>query len=532
VNAYEALDQRLTAWIRRKRLQRVIAWTGYGAAAGAGAALLIAVYAVFSKAVLPSEFLAAAGAGLAVGPLGGALSGWLWPINRTRAARTFDLAFDLKERVSTALDLRGRSDPPALTGKQVDNALEHASMVDEKRSLPLAFPLRQGLAALLLIGMTAGAWYAGQESFAAAIERRQTRDTIRAEAERIEALVEEIRANEDLTEEQKDALIEPLEQALTELEAAESLEEAYSALEEAEEQLRELEDPGAEALAEGLQEAGEALAGEAEDPLRPFAESLAEGDLDQAAEDLREIDAGAMEQAERERLAEQLESLAEALEGVDPDLAETLREAAQAAREGDTDAAQEALEQAAETLEEIAEAAQASEAAGEATDELGEAQAQIVQAGQEAGEGAAPGGIAGLPGGGGTGDGEQGSGEGSEAGEGEGEGEGQEGGEAGEDPIGQGNSPDGQGESDFQPISPSSIGGEGSDWVAVPPSGEEGDNVTGTGPSDPGDTAPITVPYTDVLSQYQAAANQAIDSGLIPPQYRDIVRDYFSSLEP
>jgi hypothetical protein len=529
MNASEELTHHLNRWIRRRRLQRSIRWAAVGTAFGAGVGLAVAVYAVITLDLLEAEVLAGAVIALGAGALSGLLAGLAWPIDPALAARNFDIEFGLKERVSTALDLQARPDAPAIAGAQLEDARTHAAQVDEKRQLPVRLPVSPLIVALALAGAAAAVWVSGQDRFLAAAERRETRETILAEAERIEALIEEIRGNEDLTDEQKEDLLEPLEQALGELEEAESLEEAYSALEEAEEALRELEDPGAEAIAEGLESSAQELAQDPGDPLEAFTENLAEGDLDQAAEQLREVDAESMEQAERERLAEQLEALADAVETIDPDLAETLREAAQAAREGDPAAAEEALAQAAQAIEDIAEAAQASEAAGAATDELGEGQAEIVQAGQEAGDGVAV--IPGGDGGQGAGDG-SGDGDGSGAGDGSSDGETGTGSEAGDDPIGQGNNPDGQGESEFQPITPSSIGGEGSDWVAVPPSGADGENVTGTSPSDPGETAPITVPYTDVLTQYQATANEAIDSGIIPPQYLDIVKDYFSSLEP
>ena len=395
--------------------------------------------------------------------------------------------------------------------------------------------------AAVLVLLNTAAWSGGRAAFAAAEERRQVRETIDTEVAQIEAIIEEIRANQDLSEEQKEELIAPLEQAVSDLNEAQTLEEAYSALEEAEEKLQALEDPDGQARAEALQQAGQPGEGDPTDPLDAFRDSLAEGDLEAAAEDLREVDAGAMEQAERERLAQELEDIADALQSIDPDLAEQLREAAQAAREGDPQAAEEALENAAQAIEQIAENAQVAQAAGDAADGVGDAQENIVAAGQDPGEESGPGGTP-VAGSGDGADGEgQGQGEGAGSGDGPGEGSGsgsgsgegdQSGGEgAGSDPVGQGAVPDGGG-SEFQPITPSSIGGEGSDWVAVPSSGETGDNVTGVGPTAPGDTGPITVPYTDVLPEYQAAVNEAIDSGFVPPQYRDIIRDYFSSLEP
>ena len=40
------------------------------------------------------------------------------------------------------------------------------------------------------------------------------------------------------------------------------------------------------------------------------------------------------------------------------------------------------------------------------------------------------------------------------------------------------------------------------------------------------------VPYTQVFAEYANAYRQAIDSGQVPPQLRDLIRQYFSSLEP
>ncbi len=40
------------------------------------------------------------------------------------------------------------------------------------------------------------------------------------------------------------------------------------------------------------------------------------------------------------------------------------------------------------------------------------------------------------------------------------------------------------------------------------------------------------VPYNQVYSDYRNAANRALDSDYIPLGLRDVVHDYFSSLEP
>jgi hypothetical protein len=40
------------------------------------------------------------------------------------------------------------------------------------------------------------------------------------------------------------------------------------------------------------------------------------------------------------------------------------------------------------------------------------------------------------------------------------------------------------------------------------------------------------VPYQQVYSQYLQAANQAVESGYIPPELKDYIKSYFTQLEP
>ena len=61
----------------------------------------------------------------------------------------------------------------------------------------------------------------------------------------------------------------------------------------------------------------------------------------------------------------------------------------------------------------------------------------------------------------------------------------------------------------------------------------QGETITRENP-DPaaGLPGPALIPYQDVYTQYQQAAQQAMDRSDIPPAYRDLVRDYFTLLEP
>ncbi len=532
----------LTAWLCRLRLVRSLHWSAWGLVGGLAASGSILGYALLSRTLLAREAFTMGAAGVAAGFMIGLLAALLWPLSEAAAARRLDFALGLKERISTALELSSQDLDSALAMRQHEDAAVHASGIDPRRGLPFRLPRIQLLLALVLALAHVAGWSYAQDSFRAAQEKRLLRETIDAQIEEIEALIESIRNDPELTDEQVEALVRPLEEALQDLAASETLEEAFSALEEARESLQSLQDPAADAAADQLQQAAQAASGETGSPLYQAAQSLAAGDLEQAAEDLRAIDPAALDAAELDQLAEQLDALADAVAGVDPALANQLREAADAARNGEAAALEEALDLAAEAIEQIQQQASGSQAARQAAGQVGEIQEAIVAAGQGdstgtpvAGTGDGQPGSGDQPGdsSGSGGENPGGSGSGSGSGSGTGSGTGADpGGQAGTDPISQGNDPDGSGESGFQPISPSSIGGEGSDRISVPPSGAEGGDVIGTGPSDSGSTAPITVPYINVLPQYQAAAVEAIDSGIIPAQFEDLVRDYFSSLEP
>ncbi|MCB9450544.1 MAG: hypothetical protein H6672_03845 [Anaerolineaceae bacterium] len=103
--------------------------------------------------------------------------------------------------------------------------------------------------------------------------------------------------------------------------------------------------------------------------------------------------------------------------------------------------------------------------------------------------------------------------------------------------IGQGNTiqgnnnPDGTGEGQFESIfSPRRIGGQSDEQIILEADASDAPTIEGEfAENAPGDVA---VPYNQVFSDYSNAANRALESGYIPLGLRDVVRDYFASLEP
>ncbi|MBZ0279860.1 MAG: hypothetical protein K8L97_03910 [Anaerolineae bacterium] len=95
----------------------------------------------------------------------------------------------------------------------------------------------------------------------------------------------------------------------------------------------------------------------------------------------------------------------------------------------------------------------------------------------------------------------------------------------------QDNNPDGQGEGQFEPVyAPQRPGGEGGPEIQLDPNSSDAPVQEGEFSQNP--TGNTSVPYNQVFSDYSDAANRALESDYIPLGLRDVVRDYFSSLEP
>jgi hypothetical protein len=76
------------------------------------------------------------------------------------------------------------------------------------------------------------------------------------------------------------------------------------------------------------------------------------------------------------------------------------------------------------------------------------------------------------------------------------------------------------------------LGGEGGSDVNLPTSGDPNGEVVGEGPSGEQDAGDVTVPYVEVLPGYTDAAYEAVDTGDYPVTLSDIIKQYFSSLQP
>jgi hypothetical protein len=99
--------------------------------------------------------------------------------------------------------------------------------------------------------------------------------------------------------------------------------------------------------------------------------------------------------------------------------------------------------------------------------------------------------------------------------------------------IPQNNNPDGQGQGQYDPVyAPQRIGGQSGSDFQEQLNGDASQSPVQQGDFSQNPNGNVNVPYDQVFSDYSNAANRALESDYIPLGLRDVVHDYFSSLEP
>jgi len=522
------LSQTLQTWIRWMRLQRALTWAVHGLAAALALSLLIGGVGLYQAKLLKHEFLTLIISFITIVPVIFGITAYFWKIQTMKAARYFDRAFHLEERVSTALELQAENHSIEIIQKQLDDATNAARKIKPNRDLPLRFS-KIDLASAFFFALLIGAlWFRGEVLFNAASQQRAVEEAIAAQQTQIEEIIKEINASEALTNEQKQALNKPLEEALSGLKENPSMEGAVSTLVSTSEKLQAMSSEQAGQSMQALKESGSSLASQEGTPLESVGKNLASGNFAKAAADLANMDLSQMSADELQKLAEQLESMASALASTNPQLAQQLKDAAQAIRSGDIASAQQAMASAASQMVQAGQQISASQMASEAAGQLQQGAGQVLAAG--GGNNPSQGNTS-VPGQSNQQTGQSNGGSGSGSGSGDAPPSNQSGSEAGSSPIPQNNGAGDGGESAYEQIyAPSLLGGAGGDTLGVPTSGEDGE-VIGTSPTTAEDGESL-VPYTEVYSQYNQFNRQAVENGEVPVQFMDLIRNYFDSLQP
>ena len=533
---------------------------------------------------LTAEQLALIAAGLcALGGILNLLYTLLFPRKREVRARYFDIEFGLQERISTAFELmHGRiKTHPEIEARQIADALAHARAIDPSERIAMDFRRRElGVLAVLLVAMV------GMILLPAIVgeDFRLDRPSAAVEAakEDLREIIETVAKDTDLDDVDRQELLEALEIALERLEEEDiSEEEAFAAMSQLQAQLEalenkledtiELDQSKKEAALEALEDfiAPSETEGQRADSAR---ESSALQEMLRGLEQLSQA-AAQMSAQEAQAAAEALQKAAEELAQMSPEMAEQLQALAEALREGDLESLQEQMDALREQLSQEQRQQQRdqnarmmmqaqSELAQDAAEAIAQRQSQEGQ--QEAGDpqqGQPQESESGQQRGGRQSDQEspnarQVSNRGAQQadrnrpGSGENPGRNQDtrssGGGAGEGApsnvslAGSGgedqgaetdNRTTGLGEIEYEAIySPSGVGGGGDNEIRLRT--DPGDTTVAEGEFDDNPVGESRVSYDTVFSEYQNAANRALESDYVPLGLRDVVREYFTSLDP
>lgn len=532
-------------------VRRVVAWSGAAAALASGIAAVGRFWVLEGVDVAAGSVVAAS-----------VVAAVVWSVakrpSRLRAALAVDRRLGGFDRVTTSLELADSAAVTSAERRQLEATSAWADSRDVTGVVRVLPDRSVSVLSALAVVVLAVLVLVPAPTDAALAEREADRQLIDDEAERIEALADEV----------PEPVSESLDELADDLRGVDDLEDALRRLDEAGRELREALDPTALARRTALAGLENSFA----------QEPIAEGES--AAEQLRtladEIAAG--ETSGIERAVRQLRDRAADAAGVDEPLSEALERAADqltqsAAGTGDPAAAEESLRSAAEAVEQAGEQAQREAATASAAGGVGEARQRLSDrlgagdgarsegpdegdggggGGDEGGAGQGDGG-SGDSGGsgqgqgaGGQGDGGQGDGGQGDGGQGPGGGGGGGQGAGGQSGAGQGSGRGGSGmgsgagSGDEDPeVAPerSSVFDPTDDALGdrerVDLPGSEGQGqVEGLTDGRGGSENLPLVPYSDRFQDYRDTALETLDSLVVPSSVRDVVRDYFTQLQP
>lgn len=515
------------------KLQAALIWAFRMATLGLAADVAMLLVARF-KAFTPRPWL------LVVIPLGlatiGLVIGLLHRYSNLHVAIQTDRRLALKERLTTALELHRLQAGGVLAQAQIADAMWHLRRVEIWRSFPPRIPGREGKAVAAAVLITAGL-IALPNPGKAAIQRQAAIDTsIRQQAQQLQKTATDIKQNEDQTgnHSQDQQTIDQILAALqTQLRQPNmSAEDALAKLQAAQQKLQANQDTNADALSEALQ----ALAANFDDQplLQKVAQDVRNGDYNAAASDLNAAgqQAGGLSQDQRDQLATSLRAAAAAqAKAGNGQLGDALGQASDSLNGSPSDTST-AFRQAASSLQSAGQRSQAQSNLNKASSQVQQSANNLAQqtgaqddsgsssfqSGDSSGSSADDNFSSGL------GDGSGGANQPGQNGQGPGgQGQGQ----------GDGQSPDGTGSSGGQSGEMVYTGQPGGPQGVPGQQGPNGQVATSDDDSlsDPAQNG-SNVPYEQVVGQYQQQASQAMDRAAVPLSYRQIVKDYFSSLAP
>lgn len=565
---FDTLTER---WIGRLRRRDLIRWLPRSLAAALMLCVILAMVTRVRFLFSSSQLMVVSAAAV----LGALLALILFVRTRQHhpvdAARDMDIEFRLQEKFSTALELmdgRIRS-TEEIRARQIEDAWETIRTIDPKEGLEIKVRwVEWAIVVWLLITLVILLLIPNQLDPLLSNPARAAQEAAIDQAEEtLRDITEVVAADTTLDDAEQQDLLESLETNLNTLQEENIRpEEAFAAMSDVEAQLRDRSEELAN-RAQSQQSALDAAAERLENlPSRQEEASLEIPSLEQILTEAQENLDGLTE-SELQQAAQAFSEAGQQAAQSDQNLAESFENLAEALRQNDQQAAQDALDQAQQDLQQAQQNQQQQQEAAEnlqqAADQAQQSAENIAQGEQQSqqqeGQAPAPDGeeaqAQGQDGqqpssqqsGGQPGQIQQGQNQSEsqqqalvEAGaqNQSGSGDNSAGGadsEGGFDEqvgqINQNNNPDGGGESQFEEIyAPRRIGGQSSEEIILEPDASDLPVTEGEFSENP--TGESIVSYDQVFNTYQDAVNRALESDYVPLGLRDVVRDYFTSLQP
>lgn len=449
----------------------------------------------------------------------------------------------LKERLITAQQLKDDASPIAEI--QRHDALKAAASLDYKRLYPLKFPKLEAMTALMLTVLAIGLFLVPSGTKEDAIRMENIRAEIEEQAKRLEEEKEELKKKQGLSEEKLKEIDKKLSELLKELKKSDNESEAIKAISMMRHELDKLKN---RAIPEEMKKLADSLS---KNPItRELGDALKNGlmeDIKQKLEKLNE-DINKLDAKERENLADELKKAAEEL-AENKELAQALAGLSQAVASGNPNSVRDGMTALGNSLSGLASSGESSMDGQEGLENvtldqilasLDEARREIADtAGSgyrfaQGNEGQQSNSVGSGQGGKGQGNNNgQGGGQ-SGKGAGGGAGEGSTNKDAGYKEGESGNAGRRPGEKqvrDYEQVYVPDRLGDGGEVSQVKgtktKSGQSQWSEVGNVPVEKG----YTVPYNEVLAEYRKEAMDSISEAPVPPVMKDIVREYFTSLE-
>jgi len=396
----QVIESALQRAARRRRLE--CALNGFVRGLLAGGVVVLLALAVYKLAPVPSWMIPAAGIAAIALALGGLVWGAWRSMSLFETARWVDERKQLKERLSTALEMSGSRAPDDWKQLLLADAAKHAETLNAKELLPIGLP-RAARWALLVAVLCAGLGFVPAYRSKAYVQKQQDAANIKDVGKNLSDLIRRELA-------QKPPALPPTEKSMQQvaefgdklgkqsLSRSEALRDLTSITDQLAKQEQELaRNPAIKPLERAAREPGsggtspESLQKQIESLQKAMGDAAANADkLDKLAKDLEKLKQQAASTASkdakagsaaREQLAQSLADLARQAREAGASL-ESLEEAIKALESNNTDLFVKDLETATHDLEKLRDMAKAMQQLQEQAAKLGKDLAEQLEKGQ------------------------------------------------------------------------------------------------------------------------------------------------------